>query len=136
MTYTLEDHEAVMPDCNDPDCEFHRVPFIPEGVLKVVRNCQLDHKTPTPALWDAKTKMGPWAYLCGPHFKLVAHPTYAGVATKLIRDTKPPFDDPTIEVFQPPEGIPFGTVEYFAAAIEAGYYGCDDDELFSFKKRG
>lgn len=135
MTYTLEDHEAVMPNCTDPDCEFHRVPFIPEGVIKVQRNCQFEHELPTPAIWDAKSIRGPWAYMCATHFKLVASPAYAGAATKLIRDTKPPFDDPTIEVFQPPAGMKFGTVEYFTAAIDAGYFGCDDDENFSFKPK-
>lgn len=34
-------------------------------------NCQLDHAEPTLARYDARTTMGPWAYLCEAHFQEV-----------------------------------------------------------------
>lgn len=43
-------------------------------------------------------------------------------------------DDPTIEVFLEQKGAPFGSYRYFELAIEAGYFGCDDDETFSFRR--
>lgn len=42
-------------------------------------------------------------------------------------------DSEGIEVFEAPGGIKKGSYAYFEAAIEAGYYGCDDAETFSFK---
>lgn len=50
------------------------------------RDCQFDHKEATPATYDAKTTMGPWAYMCDMHFKLVANPGFAAAATRLVRE--------------------------------------------------
>lgn len=35
------------------------------------------------AIYDAKTRRGPWAYLCEDHYKSDAHPAYEKGATKL-----------------------------------------------------
>src|SRR6187402_2733970 len=96
-----------------------------EMAVKLNRNCQFC-TTPTPAVWDAKHKTGPLAYFCDAHFKLLAHPGFAGAATKLIPD--PPTADPTIDIFPPQEGATYGSEKYFELAIAAGYFGCDDDQ--------
>lgn len=31
--------------------------------------CDFPHATPTPAVYDGKTRQGPWAYMCEDHFK-------------------------------------------------------------------
>ncbi len=69
--HTLESHEAEMPNCTDPDCEFHRAPEgVTHGGLKRACNlCELEKKLNVPATYDAKTKMGPWAYVCDDHLK-------------------------------------------------------------------
>lgn len=49
------------------------------------RNCDL-HKLKgeeVPATYDAKTKAGPWAYLCDEHMESDAMPAYRKSATKL-----------------------------------------------------
>ena len=51
--------------------------------VQLYRECQIC-KTPTVAVWDAKTQMGPWAYLCDNHFKTIGHPAYTKAATKLV----------------------------------------------------
>lgn len=40
-------------------------------IAKVTRipNCDFPHEVPTPALYDASTRQGPWAYMCEDHFK-------------------------------------------------------------------
>lgn len=43
-----------------------------------------------PAEYDAKTKQGPWAYMCGPHFNMYAANNGAlgtGMGQKLILDS-------------------------------------------------
>jgi hypothetical protein len=53
--------------------------------MAITRDCDL-HKQQgetVPATYDAKTKRGPWAYLCDEHMKTDAHPTYLKGATKL-----------------------------------------------------
>lgn len=42
-------------------------------IARVARipNCDLCEQ-PTPAEYDAKTKLGPWAYLCHHHYQLLA----------------------------------------------------------------
>lgn len=95
-------------------------------MTKLNRDCQFC-TTPTPATWDAKHKQGPWAYFCDAHFRLLAHPGFAGAATKLERE-----DEPKIEVFEAP-GVPKGSERYFELAIAAGYFGCDDAQTYAFK---
>lgn len=56
--------------------------------VQLDRNCQFCTE-PTPATWDAKSKMGPWGYMCDNHFKTIAHPAYAASATRLVPETKP-----------------------------------------------
>lgn len=105
--------------------------------VKLNRDCQVCNDS-TPAAWDAKTIQGPWAYLCDNHFKTIAHPGYAAAATRIEREDDPvpdPTIDPTIEVFPPREGATYGSQKYFELAIAAGYFGCDDDQLYAFKKR-
>jgi hypothetical protein len=68
MTHSLASHEADMPDCQDPDCEFHR--SLDDGDLteaKVVRIPPCDYCGKL-ALYDAKTDRGPWAFMCQTHF--------------------------------------------------------------------
>jgi len=101
--------------------------------VKLNRNCQFCNR-PTPAAWDAKHRQGPWAYFCEQHFKLLAHPGFAGAATKLEREDEPKVTDADIEVFEAP-GVPKGSQRYFELAIEAGFFGCDDDETFAFKPK-
>lgn len=68
MTHTLASHEAEMPNCQDPDCEFHH-PLV-EAVVIHIPLCDFcqEEKKSTPAEYDASTTSGPWAYMCGPHY--------------------------------------------------------------------
>lgn len=72
QVHTLASHEAEMPDCSDPDCEFHRSiddrDDLTTARVTRIPNCDFPHGEPTPALYDAKTLQGPWAYMCQTHF--------------------------------------------------------------------
>lgn len=39
-----------------------------EARMVRIPNCDFPHEVPTPALYDAKTIHGPWAYMCQTHF--------------------------------------------------------------------
>lgn len=39
-----------------------------EVVVEVIPLCDLCFSSRTPAVYDGKTKSGPWAYMCEPHF--------------------------------------------------------------------
>lgn len=39
------------------------------GGTGIQADCQLPHDVPTPATHDAKTTMGPWAYVCDAHLR-------------------------------------------------------------------
>jgi hypothetical protein len=41
-----------------------------DTIARVTRipNCDWPHETPTPALYDAKSRRGPWGYMCQTHF--------------------------------------------------------------------
>ena len=54
--------------------------------MPITRNCDIcrvqDNKE-VPAIYDAKTKRGPWGYLCQNHMDTEGHPGYKTMATKL-----------------------------------------------------
>jgi len=54
--------------------------------MPIIRNCDIckhkDNKE-VPAIYDAKTKMGSWGYLCEEHMESDGHPGYKSIATKL-----------------------------------------------------
>lgn len=93
---------------------------------KLNRKCQFCND---PATWDAKHRSGPWAYFCNVHFKLLAHPGFAGAATKLEPEAE------EIEIFPPSDDAAYGSIKYFELAIEAGYFGCDDNQEFAFRPK-
>ncbi len=41
-----------------------------------------------PALYDAKTKLGPWAYVCQKHFDQMCYSKVDGLYTKLNKEDK------------------------------------------------
>lgn len=53
-----------------------------KGLIRDCNICELKGKK-VRATYDAKTKRGPWAYLCDEHMESDAHPGYRAAATKL-----------------------------------------------------
>lgn len=53
--------------------------------MPLKRDCDICKmfSTKTPALYDAKTLAGPWAYLCQHHMDTEGHPNYKSIAKKL-----------------------------------------------------
>lgn len=54
-----------------------------------IPDCQFAHGAPTPAAYDGKTTMGPWAYMCEVHHMNYGCGVGTGRGQKLVLRTAP-----------------------------------------------
>ena len=52
----------------EADRDFAAQEELTTALMTHIPNCDFPHSEPTPALYDASTTMGPWAYMCQTHF--------------------------------------------------------------------
>lgn len=60
------------------------MPDLTEAKVVRIPNCDFDHATPTPALYDGGTIQGPWAYMCQTHFDAFGIGLGMGKGQKLV----------------------------------------------------